>query len=447
MYLAAPAVFIALDLMYSSLPLAYTTSGLVGGAAGVTMAEDLASVGGLVITQAARWGTPGFAYAASALASAAAIAAAVVVVIVAVVTIVLAAIKFRDELELPGKLAAMIQAARTTPQDAGALADTDSGVATLFDLFAGSTFPAPRPGTCENPVLPQYGYYDEDGQFKHWEMDLTADLCLNPTPVPDAAPADPHFVIRGGEGNSTAPTRVSPSIEFTNAVTGQIGSVRVSGNWFVERFGVTGAAQWTPEGQALSLDYTDWGNTPHHVWLIRAPDGEYLFAGMAESESGVDPDTCQAEGTCWNEPGDPICRARREELRGSAGDLPAVHRHPDDDLQRPPSASPVSFSANDFAPGNAVGALTYQWRFQLAECGGRLPCISRTNFGPAYSDPVAGESASYTWQTSGAFQVELTATDAQGKTRDHHHERRDRQRTTHLVPHPRLRGRQPDRLR
>ena len=204
-YLAAPAVFIALDLMYSSLPLAYTTSGLVGGAAGVTMAEDLASVGGLVITQAARWGTPGFAYAASALASAAAIAAAVVVVIVAVVTIVLAAIKFRDELELPGKLAAMIQAARTTPQDAGALADTDSGVATLFDLFAGSTFPAPRPGTCENPVLPQYGYYDEDGQFKHWEMDLTADLCLNPTPVPDAAPADPHFVIRGGR--ATAPPR------------------------------------------------------------------------------------------------------------------------------------------------------------------------------------------------------------------------------------------------
>ena len=61
------------------------------------------------------------------------------------------------------------------------------------------------------------------------------------------SPADPHFVIRGGEGNSTTPTRVSPSIEFTNAVTGQIGSVRVSGNWVVETFGVTGAAQWTPE--------------------------------------------------------------------------------------------------------------------------------------------------------------------------------------------------------
>ena len=84
-------------------------------------------------------------------------------------------------------------------------------MSTLFDLFAGSTFPRPRPVTCENPVLPHYGYYDEDGQFKYWEMDLRADLCLNPTPVPVAAATDPHFVIRGGPGNSTAPTRVSPS--------------------------------------------------------------------------------------------------------------------------------------------------------------------------------------------------------------------------------------------
>ena len=82
----------------------------------------------------------------------------------------------------------------------------------------------------------------------------------------------------------------------------------------------------------------------------------------------------------------------------------------------PLSASPVTFSANDFAPGNAVAPLTYKWRFQLAECGGRLPCVSRTEFGPAYSEPVAGESASYTWQTSGTFAVELTATDAQGKS-------------------------------
>jgi hypothetical protein len=78
--------------------------------------------------------------------------------------------------------------------------------------------------------------------------------------------------------------------------------------------------------------------------------------------------------------------------------------------------SPVTFKTNDYKPGSSTGAVHYAWRFQRAGCG--IPCqtVDPTTLtsGPAYTDPVSGDTASYTWQTSGSYLVELTAIDAIG---------------------------------
>ena len=72
-----------------------------------------------------------------------------------------------------------------------------------------------------------------------------------------------------------------------NVVTRRIARVRVSGNWFVEKFAVSDAVQWTPEGQSLRLEYTDWDNSLSDAWVVRAPDGEYQFTGVAAAVPAV----------------------------------------------------------------------------------------------------------------------------------------------------------------
>ena len=77
--------------------------------------------------------------------------------------------------------------------------------------------------------------------------------------------------------------------------------------------------------------------------------------------------------------------------------------------------SPVTFDANDFAPGEAVGPVTYTWRFQKDDCGA-FPCTHlegpQFEVRPVYGDPVPGAVASHAWGQSGNFYARVEATDS-----------------------------------
>ena len=87
---------------------------------------------------------------------------------------------------------------------------------------------------------------------------------------------------------------------------------------------------------------------------------------------------------------------------------------------KPAEGSPQSFSANGFSFTDAVGPLTYQWRFQNGGCNfGTGGCMGPDPNGtlqlvPSYGNPVSGESITHSWTLAGTFLVELTAIDSRG---------------------------------
>ena len=283
----------------------------------------------------------------------------VAVVIAALTTAILAGIKLTDEAALPGRLAALVAGSWSTQQDAAALTATESGTATLFQLFSDATFPRPRPWTCDNDIdmADVYTYYDEEtSQRRPWPFELWADFCLNPTVVPSSKQTDPHFSVEADQ-SSSGPVD-APSIELPDPGSGGIQSVRVSGNWFVKKLAVKGPAVWSPEGQTLALDYVDWKGTSQHAWLVRDLVGSYSFIGISSGGQAVtSPSDCKAQGVCWT--------SQRIEYVGRDGKKyaarvkkyvpsPSPTGTPTVTPDQPMSGTPVTFAANTYQPAGAV---------------------------------------------------------------------------------------------
>jgi hypothetical protein len=353
--------------------------------------------------------------------AAASVAAIVLIVIVAFVAAVIDAINVFSAAKLPGQLASLIANAETTPPDPATLEGTTDGATSIFSDFIGATLPLPLNQSCDNSpqMIPAVGGY---------VIAVPLDQCLNPTPIPPTTgpmfitlgatppvpfivPKDPQFLVQA-RGATT--TTSSPTITWKDAAAGTTTTARLSENWFIENESV----------QTLRITYTDWGGKEQNAWLLGdATDGwAFLnYSPPSDESTTIDPKTCVADGNCSSgtsiqyvgpdgqdysasvQPYQPPAAAPNQPTTGSPSYSSAVE------------ASPVTFQAKDFAPGGATAPITYTWQFQKAGCG--IPCV-RSDAGvpapPSYTDPVSGDTATYTWQTSGTYQVSLTATDAKG---------------------------------
>jgi hypothetical protein len=189
-------------------------------------------------------------------------------------------------------------------------------------------------------------------------------------------------------------------------------TARVSGNWFIEQ-----ADGSTASAQTLSIPYTDWNGNEQVAWLVGNSTDGYHFLGYsvtAGQSKALNPSSCVTDGTCWTSDSIDYVGSDSKDYSASV------------QAYQPPvgsplyssavEASPVRFNANDYKPALASGPLHYSWRFQLAGCG--LPCqtvdLTTRTSSPAYTDPVTGDQATYTWQTSGSYLVQLTASDDNG---------------------------------
>ena len=153
-----------------------------------------------------------------------------------------------------------------------------------------------------------------------------------------------------------------PTIGYRDGATGAATTARLSKNWFI-----TQASGTTT--QRLRLEYTDWEGKTQNAWLLGTPTAGYKFVTFSRGASNtLDPETCIGDGTCGA--GDAL------EYLGSDGkNYSAKVRGPSVATGeakfspiKPAEGSPQSFSANGFSFTDAVGPLTYQWRFQNGGC-------------------------------------------------------------------------------
>ena len=195
-------------------------------------------------------------------------------------------------------------------------------------------------------------------------------------------------------------------------------AVRISGHWFVTQ---SLGSQSSAATQGLELYYYDWDGSMKAVALADYPGKGLVLVGYdPASDQAFDPQTCVADGTCWTT--DTI---RFQDLDGTRRQArietyAAPTGTPEFAPTQPVETQPVSFTANGFAPGGAVGPIRYGWQFQKAGCG--LPCTTVTDTNgtvtsqPSYYGSVYGATTTSTWPTSGKYSVRLTATDSEGRT-------------------------------
>jgi hypothetical protein len=320
-------------------------------------------------------------------------AAVVLLVIAAIVISVLDAINVFSAQKLPGQLASLISSAETTPQDPVTLESSTDGATSILSDFIAATLPLPVNQTCDNSGLPPGLTGTGTIIVEH------LDQCLNPTAIPPAGPNDPHFLVLAKD--STTET-ASPTITWKDTAAGTTTTARLSENWFIEN----------ESAQTLRMTYTDWDGKEQNAWLVKTKTGSYTFLGFsvpADTSTQVDPSTCVAKGICTlSATIRYVGSDGKDYFAGVQGYKPPTGSP---SYSTAVEAGPVTFQANYFAPGGAIAPITYTWQFQKAGCG--IPCQT---FGasPLYTNPVSGNTASYTWRTSGNYHVSLTATDARG---------------------------------
>ena len=391
----------------AALVAAAAGSGLVGGsllAAGLSAASQV-----IWPFMTAVVGIPAGALTASAVA---ALAGVVAVVVAAVIIAAMVGLNVATIEEMPGKLASAIAQSRQ-PVDTEAMWATDDGKTTMYTLFIDAVSPAPREDmTCDNGRVDEIWQSWMNGtpvRVFAWERDnLNIHPCLNPVSVPPAIATDPHFEVRDESGAESE----SPTVTIAHPDADNPATIRVRGdNWFVVR---------RPDGsefQSLRLHTTDWQGRNNVVRLQRTAAG-YTFRGVQANADGtfdIDPDTCRQ---CWTD--DTLKYVgpdgRHRSARIAFYEPPTGQPSHSSDALIP--GSPVTFDANDFAPAGAVGAVTYEWQFQRADCGA-FPCtrIEGPDFEvrPVYHDPVPGAVTSHAWPQSGNFYARLTATDSEGR--------------------------------
>jgi hypothetical protein len=335
----------------------------------------------------------------SPLAAAGAVAT---IVILAIIIAVVQGITVINASQLPGQLAELIIESRTTAPDLKSLAATSDGLTSLLSMFTGATLPAPVHDSCDNSAVTPRGAAFIEG------INVMPDdpECLNPSPIPAASPFDPQFLIQA-DGSST--TTRSATISYQNPGANSTTTARLHKNWFITE--TNGAV-----AQTLLFTYRDWDGRDQYGYLLGPDDdGDYnFFSFHLDSDTEFDVDTCVADNLCATSETLKYLGANGTKMSATLDPYVAPTGTPD--YASADEGEELSFDANDFKPGNAVGAITYRWRFQDAGCG--MPCTAPGTLpaSPAYGDPVAGATVTHTWGHSGQFFVELTATDAVGHT-------------------------------
>ena len=319
-------------------------------------------------------------------------AAALAGVLAAIAGVVMLSMRLNDELSLPGRLASLVVGARDSAYDSTALLKSDDDVTTLFSLFTAATLPVPSLGRqCDNSLIPVRNYGDDAAdEVFFWDpetgrpVSVKTTPCLNPTPVPETSPADPHFVIR-----SLATGQVTSSPTVSLKVRDDTADVRVSDEWLV----VKGSN--TPQVQALSVNFTGWDGRARTASVTRTPGGVYAFSGLTADGlvKGVDPGTCEAERTCWS--GQELHYIGADGTKYRAILAGPVIGSPTHSVE-PTVNHPVTFDAGGFRTHGTTVPF-YEWRFQTPGCA--TPCTS----------PVVGETATFTWREPGTYQVQLSA--------------------------------------
>lgn len=331
--------------------------------------------------------------------------------------------------QLPAKLAALVVQSRQ-PVDAASMVEDPQLAGSAFALFVAATLPVPKVDdpTCDPSGISQTAYNYRTisaGAIEYWpagsDVARVFDVphCLNAVPVRPVAVDDPHFAVTD---TSTGDVTSSADITVSQLAGDPAEVARVSGNWFVLHAAGSGA-----ESQALGLHYTDWTGQRRIAWMTHSSDG-YEFFGVRPGGdvSNIDPDTCQQDGTCFTSDslqyvgpnGDHYTAHLVPYVPPAATTVPSTTGQPGYSADSAFSAHTVQFASGGFAPAGAVGPMSYSWRFQKSGCGDPCQTIppGGTQEVPDYTDPVTGPSADYTWQTSGTYHVQLTATDSQGKT-------------------------------
>jgi Bacterial Ig-like domain (group 3)/PKD domain len=381
---------------------AYAISAAAGMSAGLAAAiPTLAAapvaapfLASLILTGAASVGrgtffTP-FGGSVATVAGVAFIAGVVIVALTIAITQGLAVI---NASQLPGQLAQLIRSARTNAPDLTSVDDTSNGKASLLALFVGATLPTPIDSRCDNSNEPR-NYVDI---VSSGPIILGSSLlpCMNASDIPAPAPDDARFEIR--EDGATTTTQ-SATITWKDSASGKTTTARLHKNWFITETDGTVA-------QTLPITYTDWDGNEQTAYVSSGdPTQGYVFVRIKDSEDDVDFATCVADGTCVKsstlEYVGPDGKRRSAEVAVPVPPTGAPTYRSADEGQ------PLRFDANGFAPGDAVGEVSYQWRFQ----GLGIPQFGSIPYGA----PVSGAKVAHTWGLGGRFAVELTAADPNG---------------------------------
>ena len=292
---------------------------------------------------------------AAGSAAGAAIAGAVLVVILAIVIAVIEGIRVFDNAALPGKIAQLVVGSRDARTDPATLMATTDGQKTLFYLFVGATMPLPRTGaratTRGSRRMPGPPATTRTSSCTSRWAATPRSLIPSTAPLPEPA-SDPAGrtdgcplpgVSPGCAGGSARPGQPRPSTWVERPS-------RLHGNWFITS--ATGA----PAEQTLRLQYVDWeGDDPVRVAL---PRRRRIPLRGAYHSTTTRPRSTPTPARTTAPAGSPTRSSTSALTAGVLGHRrgvpvlvgPAVVR-PD----QPVEASPVTFDAEDFAPGELDG--------------------------------------------------------------------------------------------
>lgn len=206
-------------------------------------------------------------------------------VIFAVVTAVQEGLSVVTAEELPGQLANFIASAPTNTPDLTSMLGNGSEMQGLYNLFVGSTLPAPTFTSCDNSA--------SGGITVVGAASMPTAPCLNASTVPSQSSSDPQWVVTPkGSGTSTT----QPSITWQDAASGLTTATFLHGNWFVDTSTINGTQATV---QSLRFNYTDWQGNENTAWLFaNANPPEFLTVPASALGSSFDPSTCLSTATC-----------------------------------------------------------------------------------------------------------------------------------------------------
>jgi uncharacterized protein YjbI with pentapeptide repeats len=318
-------------------------------------------------------------------------------ILIAVATAIIVGINVTDAANLPGKLATLIDTTNATTPDPATFINSSAASTSLFSLFVAATTPAPSLNSCDNSIFLAPGMYELTIVGTDTTQLTDSTPCLNPTKIPAATATDPQFLVTTQSSGAQA---LAPSITVKDTTSNSTTTAQLRGNWFITTANGTTA-------QTLRLAYTDWDGKQQNTWLVGNPTNGYTFLTFsppADASVALSPATCIADGTCGT--GAAIKYIGADGQKYSATVRP--YQAPTGAPTASPNAvegSPSIFDANGFAPGAAVAPITYQWSFKGPFCN---PFICTTE------GTASGPTVTYSWQTSGTYLAEVTATDALG---------------------------------